>query len=67
MSLADYEAMEVEAYRLGTPANAAHLLESIAQHRTGAVGYRRRPSLLLVVNPQVEVTQKGRPRDHQTS
>ena len=35
MSLADYEALEETAYLLRTPANAAHLLESIAQHRAG--------------------------------
>jgi antitoxin YefM len=33
MSLADFEALEETAYLLRTPANAAHLLESIAQHR----------------------------------
>ncbi|WP_125610590.1 type II toxin-antitoxin system Phd/YefM family antitoxin [Specibacter cremeus] len=37
MSLADYEALEETAYLLRTPANAAHLLESIAQHRAGTV------------------------------
>ena len=35
MSLADFEALEETAYLLRTPANAAHLLESIAQHRAG--------------------------------
>lgn len=35
MSLADYEALEETAYLLRTPANAAHLLESIAQHKAG--------------------------------
>lgn len=33
MSLADYEALEETAYLLRTPANAAHLVESVAQHR----------------------------------
>ena len=36
MSLADYEALEETAYLLRIPANAAHLLESIAQHRAGS-------------------------------
>ena len=35
MSLADYQALEETAYLLRAPANAAHLLESIAQHRAG--------------------------------
>lgn len=35
MSLADYEALEETAYLLRSPANAAHLLASIAQHRAG--------------------------------
>lgn len=37
MSLEDFEALEETAYLLRTPANAARLLESIAQHRAGAV------------------------------
>ena len=37
MSLADFEALEETAYLLRTPANAADLLESIAQHRAGSV------------------------------
>ena len=37
MSLADFEALEETAYLLRAPANAAHLLESIAQHRAGTV------------------------------
>ncbi len=41
MSLADYEALEETAYLLRTPANAAHLLESIAQHRAGGVQPRQ--------------------------
>jgi antitoxin YefM len=41
MSLADYEALEETAYLLRTPANAAHLLESIAQHRAGSVTARQ--------------------------
>jgi len=40
MSLADYEALEETAYLLRTPANAAHLLESIAQHRAGTAARR---------------------------
>lgn len=40
MSLADYQALEETAYLLRTPANAAHLLESIAQHRAGTVAER---------------------------
>lgn len=35
MSLADYQALEETAYLLRSPANATHLLESIAQHRAG--------------------------------
>lgn len=35
MSVADFEALQETAYLLRTPANAAHLLESIAQHRAG--------------------------------
>jgi antitoxin YefM len=41
MSLADYEALEETAYLLRTPANAAHLLESIAQHRARSVAARQ--------------------------
>lgn len=33
MSLADYEALQETAYLLRTPANAQHLLESIAPRR----------------------------------
>jgi antitoxin YefM len=40
MSLEDYEALEETAYLLRTPANAAHLLESIAQHRAGAAAVK---------------------------
>ena len=40
MSLADFEALQETAYLLRTPANAAHLLESIAQHRTGTTPKR---------------------------
>lgn len=40
MSLADYEALQETAYLLRTPANAAHLLESIAQHRAGTAAQR---------------------------
>lgn len=40
MSLADFEALEETAYLLRTPANAAHLLESIAQHRAGTAVQR---------------------------
>ncbi len=40
MSLADYEALEETAYLLRTPANASHLLESIAQHRAGTAAAR---------------------------
>jgi antitoxin YefM len=40
MSLADYEALEETSYLLRTPANAAHLLESIAQHRAGTAAAR---------------------------
>jgi antitoxin YefM len=36
MSLADFEALEETAYLLRAPANAAYLLESIAQHRAGS-------------------------------
>ena len=36
MSLEDYEALQETAYLLRTPANAAHLTASIAQHRGGA-------------------------------
>ncbi|PYI67919.1 type II toxin-antitoxin system prevent-host-death family antitoxin [Arthrobacter livingstonensis] len=35
MSLADYEALEETAYLLRSPANAAHLLEGVAQHKAG--------------------------------
>jgi antitoxin YefM len=35
MSLEDFEALQETAYLLRTPANAAHLLESISQHRAG--------------------------------
>lgn len=35
MSLEDYEALQETAHLLRTPANAAHLLESVAQHRAG--------------------------------
>lgn len=35
MSLADYEALQETAYLLRAPANAQHLLESVAQHRAG--------------------------------
>ncbi|GAA3888096.1 YoeB-YefM toxin-antitoxin system antitoxin YefM [Leifsonia kafniensis] len=41
MSLADFEALEETAYLLRTPANAAHLLESIAQHRAGTATARQ--------------------------
>jgi antitoxin YefM len=40
MSLADYEALQETAYLLRTPANAAHLLESIAQHQAGTAAQR---------------------------
>ncbi|MGY4544051.1 antitoxin YefM [Arthrobacter sp. UYNi723] len=40
MSLADYEALQETTYLLRTPANAAHLLESIAQHRAGTAALR---------------------------
>ncbi len=40
MSLADYEALEETAYLLRAPANAACLLESIAQHRAGRASER---------------------------
>lgn len=40
MSLSDYEALEETAYLLRTPANATHLLESIAAHRAGKVAPR---------------------------
>jgi antitoxin YefM len=40
MSLSDFEALEETAYLLRAPANAAHLLESIAQHRAGSVTKR---------------------------
>lgn len=40
MSLADFEALQETAYLLRTPANAAHLLESIAQHRAGTAAQR---------------------------
>ncbi len=35
MSLEDYEALAETAYLLRTPVNAAHLVESVAQHRAG--------------------------------
>ncbi|YCH06152.1 type II toxin-antitoxin system Phd/YefM family antitoxin [Arthrobacter sp. alpha11c] len=40
MSLADFEALQETAYLLRTPANAAHLLESIAQYRAGTAAER---------------------------
>lgn len=40
MSLADYQALEETAYLLRSPANAARLLESIAQHRSGTATER---------------------------
>lgn len=36
LSLADYQAMEETAYLLRTPANARHLLESIAELEGGS-------------------------------
>ncbi|GAA3311594.1 YoeB-YefM toxin-antitoxin system antitoxin YefM [Arthrobacter ramosus] len=43
ISFAAYEALEETAYLLRTPANAARLLQSVAQHRAGAAvdGSRR--------------------------
>lgn len=35
MSLSEYESLEETAHLLRSPANATHLLESIAQHRRG--------------------------------
>lgn len=35
MSMAEYDSLEETAHLLRAPANAAHLLESIAQHRRG--------------------------------
>jgi antitoxin YefM len=41
MSLEDYEALQETAYLLRSPANAARLTESIAQHRGGKAVPRR--------------------------
>ncbi|WP_026535792.1 type II toxin-antitoxin system Phd/YefM family antitoxin [Arthrobacter sp. H14] len=40
MSMAEYESLEETAHLLRSPANAAHLLESIAQHRRGEAAER---------------------------
>lgn len=41
MSMAEYESLEETAHLLRSPANAAHLLESIAQHRRGEAAQRQ--------------------------
>lgn len=41
LSLADFEALQETAYLLRTPANAAHLMESIGQHRSGSASRRK--------------------------
>ncbi len=40
ISLAEYEGLEETAYLLRTPAHAARLLQSVAQHRAGAAAPR---------------------------
>jgi antitoxin YefM len=41
MSLSDYNAMQETMYLLSTPANAKHLMESIAQLRAGKAKVRK--------------------------
>ena len=41
MSLSDYNALQETMYLLSTPANAKHLMESIAQLRAGKAKPRK--------------------------
>ena len=54
LSLEDYQSMEETLYLLSTPANAAHLMESIAQIESGATVTRG-----LIKNEQESETEKA--------
>jgi antitoxin YefM len=47
MSLSDYNALQETMYLLSTPANARHLMESIAQLRAG----KAKPRKLIAAEP----------------
>jgi antitoxin YefM len=50
MSLADFEALEETNYLLRSPANAAHLTSSMADHRAGITAVRARARQFPVVD-----------------